>query len=411
MAPMILLRETLFILLFSAGILSGAIATSGWLKGPERILAGAVLFLSENILAVIILGFLGFLKPWALATILLAFITAHIAIGSWLLVFAGHKSLLQPLQLAPGNRIGSWLKRGTKSGLTISLWIIAGAWLAFLVLEAWVMPPRGWDSLSYHLTNPLFWLQEGRIALLPYPILKDNAGFAFPANGEALYLLQLAMTHAQRFLGFSPLIYIMLCLPAMRAISRDDGTIAFLLMFLAPLGLAQAITNYVDWGFCFWYLSATAFLYNYWREGGRTRLILAIIAVSALAGVKYTGLVFYAFFIIVLISITQRRKDTAAMAASIGLSLGLWLPWYIRNWLVLGSPFFDICVKLGPWVLFPGKESPYTYGYQYFATAHQIIVFPFRDIGLGTYEGGAGPLFWLAGLPASIFFLARDALK
>lgn len=398
---MTLLCETLFILFMTAGILSGALAVSRWLRGPERILAGAMLFLSENILAIIILGFLGFLKPWALATILLVFIAGHITlfvlrlarIGSWFL---------------QGTRNEEW---GTKSILIVSLWIIAGAWLGFLALEAWVMPPRGWDSLSYHLTNPLYWLQEGRITLLPYPILKDNAGFAYPANGEALYLLQLATTHAQRFLGFSPLLYILLCLAGLMAISRDDGTPAFLLVLLTPLGLAQAITNYVDWGFCFWYLAALAFVSNYWDERGKARLCLAIIAISALAGVKYTGLVFYTIFMIVLIALAVRKRDTLALAITTGASAFLWLPWYIRNWLVLGNPLFDICVRIGPWILFPGKESPYTYGYQYFATIQQIIVFPFRDIGLGTYEGGAGPLFWLAGLPLSLFFLVKDMIK
>ncbi len=407
---MIILREALFVFLIIAGILSGALALSVWLRGPEKLLGGAILFLSVNILAVIALGFTGFLKTWALTVILLAFIAGHIVIGYW---FLAHGYWLRR-----ATRLGSWFlrarrdeERGTRSGLTISLWMIAIAWLAFLAIEAWVMPPRGWDSLSYHLTNPLYWLQEGRITLLPYPILKDNAGFAFPANTEALYLLQMAVTHAQRFLGFSPLVYIMLCLPAMKVISSDDGTPAFLMMFLTPLGLAQAVTNYVDWGFCFWYLGATAFLYNYWKAGGKARLCLAIIAISALAGAKYTGLAFYMIFMIALIVLAMRKKDTLALVITTCLSLTLWLPWYIRNWLVLGSPLFDICVRLGPWILFPGKESPYTYGYQYFATAHQIIVFPFRDIGLGTYEGGAGPLFWLAGLPISLFLLIKDALK
>jgi|GEM_PF-2263184 len=396
---MILLREALFIALLSAGILSGSLAFPGRLRGPERLLGGAVLFLSENIILVIVLGFMGFLKPWVLFLGLVGFILGHIAL------FALR---------APGfllNRVRESEERGTKSGLIFCLWMIAGAWLALLALEAWVMPPRGWDSLSYHLTNPLYWLQEGRITLLPHRILTDNAGFAYPANGEALYLLQLAITHTQRFLGFSPLLYILFCLLALKALSRDGGTLAFLLMFLSPLGLAQAITNYVDWGFCFWYLGALAFLCNYWKQGGRTRLTLAIIAISALAGLKYTGLVFYMIFMGILFLLALRRMDILAFVITTSLSFALWFPWYARNWIALGSPVFDICVRLGPWVLFPGKESPYTYGYQYLATVHQIIVFPFRDIGLGTYEGGAGPLFWLVGLPLAMFFLIKDAVK
>jgi len=393
---MILLREALFVLLLSAGILSAVLALSGRLRGPERLLGGAALFLSENIFSVIVLGFLGFLRPWALVALLLAFIAGHIAL------FA-----MRPRRLQLEREKG----RGAASSLVIILSAIAGAWFVLLTLEAWVMPPRGWDSLSYHLTNPLYWLQEGRITLLPHHILKDNAGFAYPANGEALYLLQLAITRTQRFLGFSPLIYILLCIPAMKALARDDGILAFLLMFMSPLGLAQAITNYVDWGFCFWYVGALALVCNYWREGGKTRLVLAILAVSALAGLKYTGLIFYTIFTALLIAIAIKRREALALAITTIVSLVLWLPWYVRNWIALGSPLFDICVRIGPWTIFPGKESPYTYGYQYFATVHQIIVFPFRDIGLGTYEGGAGALFWLVGLPLAIFFLLKDTIK
>ncbi|MEO0210634.1 MAG: hypothetical protein ABIN66_02120 [candidate division WOR-3 bacterium] len=397
---MIPLRESLFILLMTAGILSGALATSRWLRGAEKLLAGAILFLSENILSVVLLGFLGFLKPWALATTLMGFIVGHT-------LFALRTRGMGPCSLAPKSR----LKPGTKSGLNVFLWVIAGAWFGFLAVEAWVMPPRGWDSLSYHLTNPLYWLQEGKIALLPYSILKENAGFAYPANGETLYLLQLGITGAQRFLGFSPLIYIMLCFPALKLLSRDDGSIAFFLMFLSPLGLAQAITNYIDWGFCFWYLGATGFLWGYWKHGGRARLILALIALSALAGVKYTGLVFYIIFTLILIILGFKKRNALALITTIGLSLCLWLPWYIRNWIVLGNPAFDMCIKLGPWVIFQGKVSPYAYGYQYLATINQVIVFPFRDIGLGTYEGGSGPLFWLVGLPLALLFMLKDAVK
>ncbi len=66
---------------------------------------------------------------------------------------------------------------------------------------------------------------------------------------------------------------------------------------------------------------------------------------------------------------------------------------------------------MGPWVLFQGKRAEFTYGYQYLSTWQQILVFPLRDIGIGTYEGGAGPLFWFAGFPAGLWFLVQDALK
>ena len=80
----------------------------------------------------------------------------------------------------------------------------------------------------------------------------------FP-NGEALYLLQLALTGSQRFLGFSPLVYVILCLFGLASLSREHGRLAFLLTLLTPVGLAQAMLNYVDWAFFFWFIAALAF--------------------------------------------------------------------------------------------------------------------------------------------------------
>jgi hypothetical protein len=104
--------------------------------------------------------------------------------------------------------------------------------------------------------------------------------------------------------------------------------------------------------------------------------ILSGLALGALAGTKYTG-AFYAVVIIILAMAQCLAAPKPETPAGAGLGMGgLWAlvfisalvvggPWYLRNELAFGNPFYPAKVEIGGLTLFTGRDMrelvPYAY--------------------------------------------------
>ena len=335
-----------------------------WVEPGLALGAGALLFLAYNILVVNALGFLGLLTPLWLAAL-------HGA-GAGLAAGLGVDFRPKFLKLKAFEKI---------------LLVFAGALLAYFYLEAALLPPLGWDALSYHLTRPLLWLQEARFVQLPGWLLRENAGFSYPAGGEALYLLQLALTRSQVGLGQAALFY-PIALLILSAGSGRKWLLAALLTVLTPVGLVQSNLCYVDWALAFFAGASALFL----LEG---EFFLALVGAGAAAAVKYHALPFLAVVFLASVYKSFKAGGFKKLGAGVGFAAALFGPWYLWNWLSLGSPFWGL------------GSFPYAYAYQYLGSPILALTFPLRDLGLGTHEGGLGPLFWFGALPLALW----DSLK
>ncbi len=339
------------------------------LWGPRLALGGgALLFLSYNIFLVNFLGFSGLLTPLGLAVL-------H---GAGAGLAAGLGADFKP-NFPKLNRF----EKGVL-GLALALW-------AYFAIEGALLPPLGWDGLSYHLTRVFYWLQEGRIASLPFWLLRQNAGFSYPAGGEALYLLQAALTKSQVGMGqaaaFYPLALFLLALGGGRAWLLGSA-----LAFLTPVGLVQTNLCYVDWALAFFGVASALFL----LEG---KPFPTLLAAGAAASVKYHALPILGLIFAVALLRSFRKRQFWKPALGLALGGSLFVPWLVWNWRALGSPIWGL------------GSFPYTYAYQYLGSPILALTFPLRDLGLGTHEGGLGPLFWFGALPLVVWGVLRGRLR
>ncbi|HEX6655665.1 MAG TPA: hypothetical protein VF153_05575, partial [Candidatus Limnocylindria bacterium] len=144
--------------------------------GLEGLLFAVGLGLGGLAYLVLACGFLGLLRPWALAALLAAL---AVALRAELAELAAALPTLGRAWLDQRRE----LRRERMVGLSVSLIEITVILLVFRALA----PPTGYDALLYHLEGPRAFLQLGRLAPLP-ELQQAN----MPFTVEMLYLLGLA---------------------------------------------------------------------------------------------------------------------------------------------------------------------------------------------------------------------------
>jgi hypothetical protein len=199
------------------------------------------------------------------------------------------------------------------------------------------------DAIAYHLLGPKVWLRNGII--LPVP---DNCHTAFPAVAEVFYGA-LTLLGGNRAPGFSAVISLALFLivsysMAMRAglESRKAWWVAALLAAM-PAVYAGAHGAFVDVLYASFLLAAV----SVGLQKGFAGHGLVFGSFCGLAmGTKYTGVMAFPVLIATAAIFTRRNNEfswretlaRSGKAALVGILVAL--PFYLRNWLVLGSPIY-----------------------------------------------------------------------
>jgi hypothetical protein len=229
----------------------------------------------------------------------------------------------------------------------------------------------------YHLTGPKEFLQLGRIAAIP-DLQQANMPFAV----QMLYLLALALgsdeAPAILHLGLAAANAALTFWLGRRFFGERVGWLAVAITCSSTVLTVYAALPNVDYGWAlFDALAFGAFLI--WREERRLAwLAVAGIGVGLSLGSKYLGVVTgtaigLGILLIVLRSEQRRLGDLARALVVFGVpALLVAAPWYLKNWLWLGSPVWPF--------LAPGARE----GGLYFAKSMNL---------------GRGPLDYLLLLP------------
>jgi len=129
------------------------------------------------------------------------------------------------------------------------LTLLAAFVLLWLTVAAVFLPPRGIDDLDYHLSPLYRTVQTGRIELLPLE-LRDF--FAYPLNGELLFLWPLIFFHDDRFVDVVQLVValygtlVVYALARCFEVARRTSFFIGALFLFTPVVLGQAGSAYVD---------------------------------------------------------------------------------------------------------------------------------------------------------------------
>ncbi len=281
------------------------------------------------------------------------------------------------------------LRRVPKGRLRLPLpykgwWLAAGLPLLALALA----PPEGFDALLYHLAQPEWLLKYG--VFHPWDVYQ----YWEPSLTESLFAWALAL-HSDRAAQLIGLAYAfgaayLVVHWAQEAYGQRTARYALLVLLSMPLLFTVAPVAYTDFPLTFYSVGA---LYALWKtaqqENATARGLLptAILAGQAMS-IKYTAVTLpvalVAFLLWPLPPRPWRQRLNAVVVFSIAALL-VAAPWYARNLIYMGNPFY-----------------PFVFGGRFWNV--------FRAAWLGEPHTGIGltPMRWLL-LPWEATLGNRDA--
>jgi 4-amino-4-deoxy-L-arabinose transferase-like glycosyltransferase len=244
--------------------------------------------------------------------------------------------------------------------------LVAGA-VGICLVALGSMPPTDYDSLMYHLQIPATFLDRGSVHV---PDGNLHVSFLGPLHMLYVPLLAWGAESAPALLNvaFALLLAAALLTAGTRLFSPAAGRLAFVLLWGSPMLLLVGITARVDSVLaCFLFLGHYALL-RAWNASADTWrwLVLSGALLGLAVGVKHLGLV-YALALGPLVLITALRGTGITRPALLtgvwgGVALLAALPWLVKNWILLGAPFYPQLAAniLPPWLasLYGSSEIP-----------------------------------------------------
>jgi len=289
----------------------------------------------------------------ALGIVLLS--TGFLLLGS--LVGTGLAALALPaliLLLVLRGDIRAWLNtldeaRKLPGGIYEQVIALGAFAILIASLGIALAPPTEFDSLVYHYALPRAYLEQGRIGYLP-----DTIFWGMPQITELLFL------PAMRFagVGAAALTGVLIGIVALIAIygyvrSQFGGVAAWttLAALLAGETLSRALSSgYVEWTAVLFGWAALAALTVWLQIRDRRLLALSGIFCGGALGTKYTAGILLLGCIFVLATtmgqISWRQKLAAVLLVGAGALIAS-LPWWIKNFLGTGNPFYPFFLSSG----------------------------------------------------------------
>ena len=231
--------------------------------------------------------------------------------------------------------------------------------LAFIIAVGLVQSPLTlYDSLSYHLFFPARWLQEHRLSIVATPF-SDEAQAYTPANGELFFLWLMVPFHGDLAARVGQLPFYLLSGVALYALARRIGATpahaiyAPAFFFLSRPIVEQAAGADVD--LICWAMFLTSIYVGLVavETNARRDWILWGVSLGLYWGSKYVSLIYTPVFLLLPLLGGPRLKTLWALPGILVFAM----PWYIRNWIVAGSPIYPSSLTLAGHTIAQGAYS------------------------------------------------------
>ena len=218
--------------------------------------------------------------------------------------------------------------------------------LIFVIAVAAIKSPFTlYDSLSYHLFLPARWLQEHRLSIIATPFSDEAQAYA-PANGELWFLWLMLPFHGDVLARIGQLPFFLLGGVALYGLARRMGAKPVHAMYvpvfyaLTKRVVEQAVGADVDlicWGM---FLAALYIGLAAIKSNDRRDWVLWGISLGLYFGSKYVSLVYGPIVLLLPLIGGFRRRALWALPGILVFAL----PWYLRNWVIAGSPIYPSSV-------------------------------------------------------------------
>jgi len=261
---------------------------------------------------------------WGMITLLLGFILVS---GS------------QKLRLPHFNLQLNLLSRFERS-LLVYLFLMA----VVIGMTAWVAPPNTWDSMTYHMSRVMHWIQNKSVDAYPTNILRQLV--QNPWNEYAIMHFQI-LAGSDRFANFiqwssmfGSLVGVSLLAKELKATPRGQ-IFAAVACATIPMGILQGSSTQTDYGGAFWLVCMVYFAMLLRKKAN----LLVVLGLGGALGLciltKATGYVF-AFPFLAWLGLTSIMRRDVKQVLWIGLSLMVALTvnfgHFARNYDLMGNP-------------------------------------------------------------------------
>ncbi len=271
-----------------------------------------------------------------------------------------------------------------------------GTVLAHVVL-LWPGPTLLTDALTYHLTFPARWLQEGRIVRVP-AAFHAGAHAYFPVNQEVLSVWWMLPFHSEVFARFIQVPFLLAAalavyvLTTARGLSRDAGAaLAGAFLLFRPF-LGQAVGGpYNDVTLVALFLGALHACDGVRDDRSRGGWVFGI-ALGLFLGTKFVAVVF-ALPLIAAFLLARPGWRTPVVAIVPAVLLGG--TWYAWNWMQTGDPVYPGDLAIGGVTLAEGLYAPGVFEKHRTMEAFLAMVTGANPFSLTPVLAGALGVLWL----------------
>jgi hypothetical protein len=226
---------------------------------------------------------------------------------------------------------------------------------AIVVVHSLLLPPLGWDSLTYHTVKAGMWVQHGRVVYLVAPgtwALYEN----FWAGAEVLTAWSMLPFHSDTLAMAMQAAHWLVLGLAVVALVRELGAREPYASSVAALVLAtptlrmQVGTGYVEVVQLMFLVSGTALAASFLRKPDGGALLLAAAALGLASGVKFTLLPISLLMLAMLFphavgTAESRRPASWIIGAFVAFAIGV-TPWLWHAYRTTGAPLSPLPVRL-----------------------------------------------------------------
>jgi 4-amino-4-deoxy-L-arabinose transferase-like glycosyltransferase len=304
-------------------------------------------------------------------------ISFWVILGAWVLSVTLAIICLTRLNHVNSNERKSNLHISIVDISRFDLLLLAGIALIIIIVgvTGWISPPNNWDSMTYHMSRVMHWIQNGSVAYYPTHTLRQ-----LHQNPWA----EFAILHFQILSGsdrFANLIQwfsmigvtlgVSLIAKQLGASSRGQ-VLAAVISVTIPMGILQGSSTQNDYVVSFWLVCFTYFAILL-KENGKPLYSFAVGASLGLAILTKATTYIYAFPFMVWIGLlllkSRRIKGLILIALIVIIATAINFGQYTRNYDLYLNP------------LGPGKEGETKYSNDIF-TIPSVTSNVIRNIGL-----------------------------
>jgi len=329
--------------------------------------------------------------------------------------------------------------------------LVLFAIITFLLLcvLSYLRPDTSYDGNVYHIPTIHLWARKGYIywidSAYQYSIFMNG----YPKGVELVGLILVKALNTSHVINMCNLVFMPLGVLGIAYISRVLGASAKVALFagsaftLIPVNIFQATTTYVDSAYASSAIASIAAALHTQNglelKGSFSWSDLPILgfAMGLTLGAKTTGVILVATIVLVLALLSLltflippaiKEKGLAIkpilflfFALMIGVIVGGY--WYVRNFILTGSPIYPAGLTLCHLIIFPGPPAYEATGLvlqipqsmQFwpeilrvlYTWSQGLLEWPKSIHGYDSRLGGLGYLWLFGGLPATLFLCYR----